>query len=153
VLTGALLLNLALMSRVLGIGLRGGDLYGGNADAFALLRERMTPQDRVMILPVHADLALMQKSASIFGVPSIYDYEPLVSRAYADYYTFLPTVHPLHSITDWIYPSGSPLPRHFNQRLINLTAARYLLVAAGVTRGDEGPMGHAPEWEVVAQND
>src|SRR5262249_44171020 len=41
VLSAALLLNLGVMSQVVGIGLRGGDIYGGNADAFALLRERM----------------------------------------------------------------------------------------------------------------
>jgi len=148
-LSAALLLNLGVMSQVVGIGLRGGDIYGGNADAFALLRERMTPQDRVMIVPVHADLALMPKSASIFGVPSVFDYEPLASRAYADYYTFLRTGHGLRTITDWYYPSAGPLPRAFNERLLNLTAARYVLLA----RGAEKQAARAPGWRMVAQNE
>src|SRR5262249_45228751 len=145
----ALLVNLAVLSQVVGIGLHGGDIYGGNADAFALLRERMTPQDRVMIVPVHADLALMPKSATIFGVPSIFDYEPLASRAYVDYYTFLRTGHGLRSIGDWYYPSAGPLPRAFSERLLNLTAARYLLLARAV----ESQAPHAPAWQTVAQNE
>lgn len=144
----ALFLNLASMSKWVINGLRAGDLYDANAEAFALLRERMTPQDRVALVGAHVDLALMPKSASLFRVASIYDYTPQASRAYADFYTWMRIGRATRIINDWYYPMDGPLPPGFNERLFNLTAARYLLVGHKA----EPRMGHSPTWRVLAQN-
>ena len=144
-----LALNLAVTSRMVGLGLRSGPIYDRNADAFALLRERMTAQDRALLIGEHADLQLMPKSASLFRVPSIYDYEPQVSRIYGDYFTYLRIGRPMTSILDWYYPLAGVLPASFNQRLLNLTAARYVLIG----RGAEKRTGHAPGWRAVEGNE
>lgn len=145
ILALALFLNLASMSEWVINGLRPGDLYDANAEAFTLLRERMTPQDRVALIGAHADLALMPKSASLFRVASIYDYAPQASRTYADFYTWMRIGRAPRYINDWYYPLAGPLPPGFNERLFDLTAARYLLVG----RRAEQKIGHSPAWRVL----
>src|SRR5262249_31230530 len=144
----AVILEIAFMSRMVSIGLRSGESYYGDADAFALLRERLTPQDRIMLVPEHGDTDLMPKSASLFAVPSVLDYEPQVSRAYAEFVTWLRMGRSLRTLNDWIYPTAGPLPSGYSRRLLNLTAARFVLIA----RAAEPRTGRDPGWNVVAQN-
>src|SRR5262249_40529958 len=76
-------------------GYRTGDLYNRHADAFAFVQARLGPQDRVHIVGKMRDFSLGPKSASIFRVPALYDYEAQAPRRYADYFTYLRTGHPL----------------------------------------------------------
>lgn len=144
----AVSLNLALASRVVINGLRMGDLYGANADAFTRLRERMTPQNRVALIGTLNDLAFLPKSASLFRVASIYDYEAQVSRSYAEFFTWLRLDRAMGSIQDWYYPFGGVLPAGFNRRLFDLTAARYVLVDQHVAQ----TTGQSADWRVVERN-
>ena len=145
IVTAVVIVNLILASRLVFLGLAPGDIYNTNANAFVALRARLTPQDRVMIVGKHADLGMLPKSAALFRVPSIYDYEPQVSRAYAEYFTFLRTNAAMQSINEWYYPLTGALPKTFVPRLFNLTAARYVLAGAGTERD----FGRAPSWRIV----
>src|SRR5262249_12330600 len=80
--------------------------------------------------------------------PSVLDYEPQVSRAYAEFVTWLRMGRSLRNLNDWIYPTAGPLPSGYSRRLLNLTAARFVLIA----RAAEPRTGRDPGWNVVAQN-
>ncbi|TMA34516.1 MAG: YfhO family protein, partial [Deltaproteobacteria bacterium] len=102
---------------------------------FASVRARMSPQDRVYLSyedPRALLFGLMQKSASLFGVPSIHDYEPQMARRYAEYFVRMRTGRPMTSLNDVYYYLGGWTPPGFNRRLLDLTAARYLVAAATV---------------------
>jgi hypothetical protein len=92
---------------------------------FALLRERMTPQDRIYPLAREADFSLIEKSPSIFRVPSVYDYEPQTSLRFAKLFVRLVADQEMVSINQFYYPLVYT-PR--NRPLLNLVAARYLVV-------------------------
>jgi hypothetical protein len=93
-------------------------------DAFASLRERMTPHDRVLTLGPPADFSVMPKSASLFGVASLSDYEPLASGRYARLFVRLYGDQKLVRTRQFIFPRLGP---QLNRPLLNLTAGRYLL--------------------------
>jgi len=102
---------------------------------FTSLRARMSPQDRVYLSyedPRSLLFGLMQKSASLFRVPSLHDYEPQMTRPYAEYFVRMRTGRPMASLNDVYYPLGGWTPPTFNRSLFDLTAARYLLVAATI---------------------
>jgi hypothetical protein len=99
---------------------------------FARLRQRLTPQDRVYLIyddPTAARFALMPKSATLFGVPSIQDYEPLVSRRYAGFLAVLETGRQTNDLAGVRY---SKRLDGLTWRLLDLTAARYLVVDASI---------------------
>jgi len=102
-------------------------------DAFRTLRARMTPQDRVYFnfsTPFATQFGLMQKTASVFRVPSIQDYEPQIARQYAEYFVRMREGHRMTSLNDVYYYVGGWMPPGFNQRLFDLVAGRYVVVAA-----------------------
>lgn len=104
-------------------------LYFQHAGIFAFLRERMTPQDRVYILHKHR-VTLMPKSAALFGVPSVQDYEPQPSRRSAEYIVLMRTGGHMTSL-DQYYMDLSPLVlRGFRRPLLDLAAARFVVVDA-----------------------
>jgi hypothetical protein len=148
VLVLAIAVNLGAAMQRIAHTLRGGEPYAGNAAAFDLLQRRQTAQDRVMLLGGHGDLALLPKSASLFRLPSIYDYEPQVSRTYADYVTWMRTGSRMQSILAWYYPIDGPLPKGFRRRLFDLTAARYVLVGRAAEPRTAAPR----EWKILARN-
>ncbi len=117
-----------LVGRPLFFGLRRGDVYGEHAAAFAFVHARISPQDRVLIVGDYPDLGLMPKSAMLFGVPSIHDYEGMASRRYAEFMTFMRTGRTMRSIDDWYWLFGKLLPSGLQRRLFDATAARYLIV-------------------------
>jgi hypothetical protein len=111
-------------------GQRQGDIYGAHHEAFAFVRERATAQDRTLIAGTYPDTSLMQKSASLFEVRDVFDCEPLDARVYADFYTYLRLGRPRRSFGDWMWtPEGTLLPT-LQRPLLDLTAARYLVVDA-----------------------
>jgi hypothetical protein len=111
-------------------------IYYQHADAFAFVKRRMTLQDRIDHLGPHRDFSLTDKSATIFDVPAVRDYEPLTSFRYGELMVaFLKTPgalarlragnSPMESINETMFftdilPGSRPL--------LNLFAARYLLV-------------------------
>ena len=109
-------------------GLRGGDLYEAHAPLFAAVRERLTAQDRVLIAGRNPDFALMPKSASLFHLPNIYDYETQAPRLYVDYFTYMRTGRRLRNIRDWYWIRGKLLTPTMQRRLFDVTAARYVIV-------------------------
>ena len=104
-------------------------------DAFADLRARMTLQDRAYFSfssPRGTGFALMQKSGSIFRVPSIQDYEPQVSRRYAELFVRLRSGVPMQSVNQMYYAPFGWTPAGINRPLVNLLGTRYLLVGRDV---------------------
>src|SRR5262249_20620667 len=98
------------------------------ADAFAFVRARLTPQERVHVIGKPRDVALGPKSPSHFRVPGIYDYEAETPVRYAEFFTYLRTGRPLERIGDWQWILDRPLPPDLQRPLFDRTAARYLLV-------------------------
>lgn len=109
-------------------GLLRGDIYSTHAALFASLRDRLTPQDRVFIAGRNPDFSLMPKSASLFQLPNIFDYETQAPRLYVDYFTYMRSGRRLQSIRDWYWIFGKLLTPTMQRRLFDTTAARYLLV-------------------------
>jgi hypothetical protein len=109
--------------------------YSGAQNVFAELRRRMGPQDRVYL--VHgSDLRFIAKSASLFRVPSVLDDELLVSQRFGAYEVMLWTGRPMASVNDVNYGGPAP-PRAVSHPLLDLTAARYLVVEPKWTAGVE----------------
>ena len=117
---------------------RPGDLYGARAGVLERVRERLTPQDRVLILGAQngltGDFGLTHKIASLYRLPSIFDYEPQASLRYAQYFTFMRTGRALENVYDWYRPQAGILPVGLRRPLFDLTAARYLIVDESVDR-------------------
>src|SRR5262249_56471557 len=109
-------------------GLRRGEVYRAHAEAFAFVRERMTPQDRVAVVGRFTDFALAPKTPTLFRVPAIFDYEAQTSLRYADFFTFMRLGRTVQNIDDWYWPYDKLLPATVQHPLFDLTAARYLLV-------------------------
>jgi len=123
-----ILANYALVGLGPLFALRQGEVYEAHADVFAFVRSRLTPQDRVLIVSTHPDLALMPKSGTVLAIPNVHDYDPLVSRHYAEFFTFMRTGHPYRGIDDWYWLFGKLLQPTLQRRLFDRTAARYLIV-------------------------
>jgi hypothetical protein len=114
--------------------LQSGDIYHRYDEAFAELRERMTPQDRVLLRGQRFDHALMEKSASIQRVRALSDYEPQVSKRYAEF-DFLRTVGvPMFTLRQYLY--RLPLAHaeyDYVQELLDASATRFMLASTQLT--------------------
>jgi hypothetical protein len=108
-------------------GLRQGDVYGPHAAAFAAVRERLTPQDRVLIAGGFPDFSLMPKSASLFALPSIFDYETQAPRRYVDYFTYMRTGHRLQHLDEWYWMFDKLLLPTLRRPLFDLVGTRYVI--------------------------
>ena len=98
-----------------------------HAAAFDFVKANMTPLDRMFQHADRLDFSVTQKSASLFDVPSIVDYEPLTSRRYADLYVMAAFNDELSSVTQFNFASPSPF---VNRPLLNLLAARWLILSS-----------------------
>jgi hypothetical protein len=94
--------------------------------SFEMVKERMRPQDRVYTFSKNLDYVLIPKSASIFDVAAIGDYEPQTSKRFAELFVYLLTDHPMIGINNFVLPQTWQ-PR--NGPLLNLMATRYVLAA------------------------
>lgn len=102
------------------------------APTFARLRARLTPQDRVDFdydELFNTRFAFGPKSASLYDVPSLTDYQPQVAQRYAQLFLMMRTgsVPPRLPPTNFYW--AVPLQPTFRRRLLDLVAARYLLAA------------------------
>ena len=100
-----------------------------HAPLFTALRGRLTSQDRVYLAPRHADYALQQKTASLFRVPVLFDYEAQPTRRWAAYFVKMRTGARMTGPVDWGFIFGGWFPSGFKRRLLDLTAARYVVAA------------------------
>jgi hypothetical protein len=100
-------------------------IYRAKAWAFERVAERITPQDRMYQAGAHFDYSLTGKSASIFGIPSITDYEAQTSRRFAEVFVRMMTNAPMTSVNQF-YHGRVGLPQ--NQGLFDLLAARFLVL-------------------------
>jgi hypothetical protein len=125
-------LLLAINGLMLGTGLylnqRTGDVYGANADVFEFVRKRITPEDRIFVVARHQHLALMVRSGMVHGIPEVNDYEPQTAHTYAEYFVYMQQGSELTDIQDWDARPGTPMPAGFKHRLLDLIAARYVIV-------------------------
>jgi len=102
--------------------------YFGAQGVFAALRARMGPQDRVYL--VHGSQhRFMAKSASLYRLPTVLDYEPLVAQRYAELSVMLRAGHRMTDLNDANY-RGPRLEPSFSRRLLDLTASRYVAAEA-----------------------
>ena len=111
-----------------------GELLFVHEAMFADLRSRMSPQDRAYFViqhPFRTRFGLIQKSASLFEIRSIHDYEPQMSRRYAEFFVKMRTGHSMTSLNDVLYETIWT-PPGLSRRLLDLTAARYLLVEPAI---------------------
>lgn len=122
-------------------GLRRGDIYSTHAATFAAVRERLTAQDRVMIVGGFPDFALMPKSSSLFRLPGIFDYDTLASRSYVEFFTYMRTGRRLRTLQDWYWIVDRLLLPTIQRRLFDLTAARYLIVDRRADRVEQALHG------------
>ena len=98
---------------------------------FTALAGSLSPQDRVYLIPDHAtktEFAFMAKTASLVRVPNILDYEPLVTRRYADFSALMRAGSHARTLEDVLRRGPEPTDG-FRRRLLDLTAARFLIVA------------------------
>jgi hypothetical protein len=105
-----------------------GHVYSTHAPLFASVRERLTPQDRVLIAGRNPDFALMPKVASLYRLPNIFDYETQAPRLYVDFFTYMRTGRRLESMRDWYWIRGRLLTPTLQRRLFDVTGARFLIV-------------------------
>src|SRR5262249_39600800 len=122
---------------IFNLGSGPGFLYARGA-LFAGLQERMTLQDRIYAVGHHVDYTLARKSASVFALPSIGDYEPQPSRRYAELFGMMLRGVPMLSVSQFEIPITGELPS--NRQLLDLLAARYLIIdleAVGVASSEE----------------
>jgi len=128
--------------------------YYRHAGAFALVAQRLTLQDRVDVLGEHADFSLMPKSATVYGIPAIRDYEPLTSMRYAEFSFALrrseiaisrlrAREEILHSISEYTF-FAHVLPA--NRPLLDLLAVKYLIVDA---RKDDSRLRIRPRLKLI----
>jgi hypothetical protein len=100
-------------------------LYSRRA-LFEAVRGWMGPQDRVYQVGKTGDFSLEAKSASVFGLSSITDYEPQTSERYAEYFVMLFYGRPMRRPDDFTFHRAGELPRV--RRLLDLAAVRYLIL-------------------------
>jgi hypothetical protein len=115
-------------------GLVWGDVYDTHADVFASIRERMTAQDRILTVGDYPGLDLTPKSATLWRLPSTYDYEAQTPLHYADVFTFMRTGQPLQQLSDWHWLFGTKILGSLRRPLFDLTATRYLFVSRELDR-------------------
>jgi len=94
-------------------------------DAFEFVRRHVTLQDRMHQFGKHPDYSIMPKSALVFGIPSILDYEPQTSRRYAEVFVRMMDNAHMASINQYLYRFND-VPRTL--ALYNLLASRFLVV-------------------------
>src|SRR4029079_9333026 len=92
-------------------------------------KSMMTPQDRAFLVHQAPSSAFGPKTGSLFEVPVVQDYDPQPSRRMAEYVIFMRLGTEMKRITEYMFLSDGSLSRSFQRRLLDLTGARYLIVA------------------------
>jgi hypothetical protein len=113
--------------------------------AFDRVREELGEQDRIYERGVHRDYSLLRKSASIFRLPSIADYEPQASRRFAELFMRMRMDAPMVSLNQfYFYAAGLPE----NRPLFDLLATRYLIIDR---EAEDDPSVLRPALRLIAE--
>jgi hypothetical protein len=133
-LAGAVLVN-AFVAPVgaLQVPLASIDGLWAHASLFTRLRARLSPQDRVAFFQGNAlvsEFRFMPKSATLYRIPTINDYEPQVSRHWARYFFAMRDGGEMTDLQQFRYVAATWQGGRINRRLFDLTAARFLVVDA-----------------------
>jgi hypothetical protein len=123
------------------------DLLFAQSPVFRLLRKQLTSQERVYLVPEHANFSFELKTPSLFGVPSLDDYNPVVSRRYAEFFTMLRTGQPVRNLNQVIYRLEGYVSPTLARRLLDIAAARYIVTPAAL---DQTRQIHNPALVPVA---
>jgi hypothetical protein len=105
-----------------------------NSRAFDYVADHASHQDRMFQVWARNDFAVMARSASVYGIASIQDYEHQTSARYAAFYVQMMQGRALRALNDFIY--SSPRVPH-DPRLFDLVAARYVVVSGPPPKGIE----------------
>lgn len=105
-----------------------GSVLRAAAGTFASVRESATPQDRVYLVYRTQTPSFGAKSAALFGLPAVQDYEPQPSRRVAEYTVTMRIGRGMKHLDEYYGVIGGSLPPPFRRRLLDLAAARYLVV-------------------------
>jgi len=97
----------------------------GQQWAFERIRTEISNQDRIYERGVHFDYSLFRKSASIFRVPSIADYEPQTSKRFAELFMRMRMDGPMVTLNQFYFDAVG-LPE--NRPLFDLLATRFLVI-------------------------
>jgi hypothetical protein len=100
---------------------------------FERLRAKTAPSWRTYIVADNLQLnrfALMEKSASLFGVPDIRDYEPQTAWRFAEFMVMMRESMPMRTLNAYYYALRGWMPPQFNRNLLDLAAGRYVVVDA-----------------------
>lgn len=103
-----------------------------HAALFERLRARTGSTARTYIVsdaPYVERFALMHKTASLFEVRTVTDYEPQTAHRFAEFLVMLRSGGPMRTVGPFIYAGQGWLPPAFNRNLLDLAAGRYLVVA------------------------
>ena len=118
------------------------DVLWRHAPTFTTLKAQMTAQDRLFLIPDTSAMlgsSFFHKVATIFQLPEIYDYEPLLGPRIFSYYTMLwqgEVLGGIETIQDASVRGG------FRPRLLDLTAARWVVTSSKF---------NAAEWRIDLQ--
>jgi len=99
--------------------------------AFARIRGVLSAQDRVYLVhdqPMLNRFTFMAKTASLLRIPAILDYEPLVTRRYAEFSVMMRAGARVPGLRAFLWRGPDPKPA-FRRSLLDLTAARFVIVA------------------------
>ena len=111
--------------------LRDGSGLQTRRPAFDWLGERMTLQERFYPLGAPSDFSLAYKTAQLFGVRSITDYETQASLRMSKLYVRMFTDRPMRSINDYYFKL---IRQPHNRPLFDLLASRYVVGDAHAAR-------------------
>jgi hypothetical protein len=110
-----------------------------HAALFDGLRSRMTSQERVHLARPFADPAFQDKTATVFGLRAVTDYEMQVTHRYAEYQVAMLQGQPLRTVNQVYFPG---LWRQSIQwRLVDLVAVRYIVRPEGPGQPPPGVFG------------
>ncbi|HSP95686.1 MAG TPA: YfhO family protein [Candidatus Dormibacteraeota bacterium] len=112
-----------------------GEALTREADPLRRFATRLTPQDRSYFSYEAGDFSFMMKSASLFSLASVQDYEPQAARRYGDYYTLMRSGRRLDNLNQFYFPVLGR--QEFRRPLLDLAAGRYVIVA-----NDTDPPAH-----------
>jgi hypothetical protein len=99
--------------------------------ALAPLAQRLTPQDRVYMIPdspASTRFEFIAKTPSLLRLPGILDYEPLASARYAELSVMMRSGARIRRLNDFLMRGPGPRPQ-FSRRLLDLTATRFVVAS------------------------
>jgi hypothetical protein len=101
--------------------------------AFAAVRARLTPQDRMYMVPGAGSVGwqglhdgMIKKAGELFGVPAIVDYELQTSDRYADLLVRMFMGTPMTSLNQFAFLDLAPVPA--SRPLFDLLATRFVVI-------------------------